>query len=147
MLVLLRENLDKLGRRGDVVTVKDGYARNFLLPKGIAIEVRADDLAVVEAEKKRLEKIARQERLEAEALAEKLREASVTITARANEEGHLFGSVGPDEIAAALSAEVHQVAPSAVRLEKHIKELGVYEVAVHVSGDLEVVTKVWVVGE
>ncbi|MHC4711823.1 MAG: 50S ribosomal protein L9 [Planctomycetota bacterium] len=147
MQVLLRENLARLGRRGEVVTVKDGYARNFLLPKGIAIEVRPDDLDVIEAEKKRLEKIARQERLEAEALAEKLREASVTITARANEEGHLFGSVGPDEIAAALSAEVHQVAPSAVRLEKHIKELGVYEVTVHVSGDYEVVTKVWVVGE
>ncbi len=147
MQVLLRENLANLGRRGDVVTVKDGYARNFLLPRGIAIEVRSGDLALIEAEKKRLEKIARQERLEAEALADKLREASVTITSRANEEGHLFGSVGPDEIAAALSAEVHQVPPSAVRLEKHIKELGVYEVAVHVSGDVEVVTKVWVVGE
>lgn len=147
MQVLLRENLTDLGRRGQVVTVKDGYARNYLLPKGIAVEVKANDLAAVRAEQKRLEKIERQERLEAEALAAKLGEASVTITAKANEEGHLFGSVGPEDIAAALSAEVAQVDPSAVRLEKHIKELGVYEVAIHLTAELEVVTKVWVVGE
>jgi large subunit ribosomal protein L9 len=85
--------------------------------------------------------------MEAETLAEKLADASVTITARANEEGHLFGSVGPDEIAEALGAEVAQVKPGQVRLESHIKELGVYDVTIHVSDDIEVATKVWIVGE
>jgi len=147
MQVLLRESISGLGRRGEVVTVKDGHARNYLLPRGMAVEVRRGEVAAIEAEKKRLEKLAIQEKMEAEALAEKLKESSVTITARANEEGHLFGSVGEEEIAAALCAEVAPVEASAVRLESHIKELGVYDVAIHISGDLEAVTKVWVVGE
>jgi len=147
MQVLLRENVSNLGNRGEVVAVRGGYARNYLLPRGIAVEVERDDLASIEAEKRRLDKIATQERMEAETLAERLTESSVTITTRANEEGHLFGSVGPAEIAEALSAEVAQVAPAQVRLESHIKELGVYDVTIHVSGDIEVLTKVWVVGE
>jgi len=147
MQVLLRESISGLGRRGEVVTVKDGHARNYLLPRGMAVEVRRGEMAAIEAEKKRLEKLAIREKMEAEALAEKLKESSVTITARANEEGHLFGSVGEEEIAAALSAEVAPVEASAIRLESHIKELGVYDVVVHISGDLEAVTKVWVVGE
>ncbi len=147
MQVLLRENVSRLGRRGEVVTVKNGYARNYLLPKGMAVEVRRGEAAAIEAEKKRLDRVALQEQMEAEERAERLKESSVTITAKANEEGHLFGSVGPAEIAEALSAEVAPVEPSAVRLESHIKELGVYDVTVHIWGDLEAVTKVWVVGE
>lgn len=147
MQVLLRENVSNLGNRGEVVAVRGGYARNYLLPRGIAVEVKRDDLVSIEAEKKRLDKIATLERTEAETLAERLTESSVTITTSASEEGHLFGSVGPAEIAEALSAEVAQVEPAQVRLESHIKELGVYDVTIHVSGDIEVLTKVWVVGE
>ena len=147
MQVLLRNTLEKLGKRGDIVTVKEGYARNYLLPKGIAVEVRPDDLKLVEAERRRLTKAAEQETLEVAELAEKLSAASVTITARANEEGHLFGSVGETEIAQALSSEVVPVEASAVKLEAHIKDLGVYDVTIHLAGDRNVTTKVWVVGE
>jgi len=147
MEVLLRENIAKLGKRGDVVTVRDGYARNLLLPKGMAIRVRRGDLKVIEEERKRLAKIALKERLEKEELAERLKDASVTIAAAATEEGHLFGSVGPEEVAQALTKEVTPVEPGAVRMEAHIKELGVYDVTVHVSQDLEVAVKVWVIAQ
>lgn len=147
MQVLLRNTLEKLGKRGEIVTVKEGYARNYLLPKGIAVEIGANDLKLVETERRRLAKAAEQEMLEITELVEKLSAASVTITARANEEGHLFGSVGEAEIAQALSSEVIPVEPSAVRLEAHIKELGVYDVTIHLAGDKNVTTKVWVVGE
>jgi large subunit ribosomal protein L9 len=147
MQVLLRDNVEKLGRRGDVVTVKDGYARNYLLPRGVAVEVREDDLKAVEAERQRLAKAAEKEQLAARETAAKLQESSVTITTKANEEGHLFGSVGPEAIAEALTREVTPVEASAVQLEEHIKELGVYDVTIRVSADLEVTAKVWVVGE
>lgn len=147
MQVLLRENVPRVGNCGDIVEVKDGYARNFLLPKGIAIAVRRSDLAVIEAERKRLAKTAEVQRLESEELMAKLTESSVTIVARANEEGHLFGSVGAAEIAKALSDEVTPVDESAVKLEEHIKELGVYDVIIHVSAQHEATVKVWVIGE
>jgi large subunit ribosomal protein L9 len=147
MQVLLKENLAKVGRRGDVVEVKNGYARNYLLPRGIAVEVRRGDLASIESERASLAKLAEQERVEEQALADKLRDASVTISANANEEGHLFGSVGESEIAEAISAEVAPIDPSAVRLESHIKELGVYDVEIHVAGDINVTTKVWVISD
>lgn len=147
MQVLLRETLPRVGNRGDVVEVKDGYARNYLLPKGIAIAIRRGDLAAIEVERTRLAKTSEAQRLESEELIAKLTESSVTITARANEEGHLFGSVGEAEIAKAISDEVTPVDESAVILEEHIKELGVYDVLIRVSGEHETTVKLWVIGE
>ncbi len=147
MQVLLRQDVARLGKGGDVVTVKDGYARNFLLPKGIAIKIADNQMKVIEAERRRLAKAAEQERLAVEELTNKIKDVSITITAKANEEGHLFGSVGPAEIAETLSNEVAQVEEAAVRLDPHIKDLGVYDVPIHISGETEVVIKVWVVGE
>jgi len=147
MQVLLTNNVEKLGSRGDVVSVKDGYARNYLIPQGLAISVREGNLKSLEFERKRLQRIAEKERSEIAALGQKISEASVTITAAANEEGTLFGSIGPKEIAEALAKVVAEVEQSAVRLETHIKELGVYDVPIRLSGDVEVTTKVYVVGE
>jgi len=147
MQVLLRQNVEKLGSRGDVVNVKDGYARNYLIPRGIGLAVKSTDLKSVEAERKRLQKITDKERMEIAALAERLSAASVTITAKANEEGHLFGSVGPKDIADMLTRDVAPIEESAVRLDPHIKVLGVYEVPVHLSAEVEVPVKVYVVGE
>ncbi len=147
MQVLLRETLPRVGNCGDVVEVKDGYARNYLLPKGIAIAIRRGDLVAIEVERMRLAKTSAAQRLESDQLMAKLTESSVTITARANEEGHLFGSVGEAEIAKAVSDEVTPVDESAVMLEEHIKELGVYDVLIRVSGEREATVKVWVIGE
>jgi len=147
MQVLLRQNVDKLGNRGDVVTVKDGYARNYLLPRGLGVAVMSEDLKSVEDERRRLVKIAQQERRETAALAERIQQASITIAAKANEEGYLFGSVGPKEICEALAREVAQVDESAVRLEAHIKALGVYDVPICLSAEVDVPVKVYVVGE
>jgi len=146
MQVLLRNKIDNLGNRGDIVTVKDGYARNYLLPKGLAVAVTEGDTKSIEAERRRLRKIVDKERMEIAALSERISQASLTIASKANEEGHLFGSVGPKEIADALTREVAPVGESAVRLEPHIKALGVYEVPVHLSTDVNVVVKVTVVG-
>lgn len=147
MQVLLRENVAKLGKRGDVVTVKDGYARNFLMPKGMAVLVKHGDLKSVELEMKRLKKVAEREHMEMAALVEKLSTVSLTITARANAEGHLFGSVGPREVAEALAGTVGGVPEAAIRLEPHIKDLGAYDVHVHMSPEFETTIKVWVVNE
>lgn len=148
MQVLLRNNISKLGKRGEIVDVKDGYARNYLVPRGLAVAVGNTDLKAIEEERKRLEKTAAAERAEVAGLVEKLQAAAVTITVKANEEGHLFGSVTAADIAAALTAEVVPVEEANVRLEEHIKELGVYEVPVHLSADIEdVIVKVYAVGE
>jgi len=147
MQVLLRERVSRLGAPGDIVDVADGYARNHLLPHGLAMQVKPGQVKAIEAERRRLARKAEKERLENEEMAAKLADASVTITARATEEGHLFGSVDADDIARAITEEVAPVDASAVRLEEPLKNLGVYEVTIHLSGEVEATTKVWVVGE
>jgi large subunit ribosomal protein L9 len=147
MQVLLKSKIDNLGNRGEIVTVKDGYARNFLIPRGFAIAVNQDDLKSIEGEQRRLQKLADREHMETTALAEKISRAALVIVSKANEEGHLFGSVGPKEISDALTREVAPVEESAVRLETHLKSLGDYEVPIRLSGDVSVVVKVTVVGE
>jgi large subunit ribosomal protein L9 len=147
MQVLLRENVPALGRRGEIVRVKDGYARNYLMPRGLAMAVDQGALKTIEQEQKRLQKIADKERMEAQALADRISGATVALTAKANEEGVLFGSVGPDEIAAKLAADVAPVEASMVRMTEHIKNVGEYDVTVHVAHDVDAVLKVVVAAE
>jgi len=147
MQLLLRQDVQDLGKRGEVVNVADGYARNFLLPRGMAMSVSPANMRLLEAERKRLE-IAETRRLASLAtLAEALGKVSLTITARANEENKLFGSVGPAEICVALKEENFDVEPSMVILDKPVKELGVYEVKIQMTPEVAAVVKVWVVGE
>jgi large subunit ribosomal protein L9 len=104
MKVLLRRNVLNLGKIGEVVEVKAGYARNFLLPQRLAIAPSAANLRAVEAEKEEyLKELARQ-KAELEAKAAVIQGKEITISARANEEGHLYGSVGPAQIVAAMAA-------------------------------------------
>ncbi len=145
MQVLLRQTIEELGMLGDVVDVKDGYARNYLLPSGLAVKVSAANMQMIERERKRAqsEELARVGNLKL--LADRLAEASVTIEGRANEEGHLFGSVNVAQIAAALKGKGLPVDEKQIRLEHPLKEIGVFDVAVHLHADVEAVTKVWVV--
>jgi large subunit ribosomal protein L9 len=145
MQVLLRQSVDKLGLLGDVVDVKDGYARNYLLPRGLAIKVSDANMQMIEQERERAraEEAARIGNYKA--LAASLVETSVTIEGRANEEGHLFGSVNAAQIAFALKGKGLPIDEKQVRLEHPLKEIGVFDVAVHLHADVEAVTKVWVV--
>lgn len=147
MDILLKTDVSKLGGRGEVVRVADGYARNYLIPKGLAVEVDKADTRQMEVERRRLARQMAREETARQALAEQVSAISLTVTASATEAGHLYGSVGPEEIAASLAQEGVDIKPAAVLLEKPIKELGVYEVAVQVAEDVQASVRVWVVGE
>lgn len=146
MKLLLREDVSGLGRAGDLVEVADGFARNYLLPKGVVYIATPENEKRIQAERKR-RRLREQVRLESlRELAGRLSEGTVTIQARANEEQKLFGSVGPEEIARAVRAE-HEAAvePEHVVMEEAIKQLGVYDVALRFAPDIEATLKVWVV--
>ncbi|MGC6489635.1 MAG: 50S ribosomal protein L9 [Planctomycetota bacterium] len=145
MELLLKQNVEHLGRTGDVVDVKPGYARNYLLPRGLAVLVTKSNIA--EVERARAQALAEEEaRLTGlKALGAKLADQSVTIEGKANEEGHLFGSVNAAQIAAALREKDVPVDDKMVRLENPLKEIGVYDVAIHLHADVEATIKVWVV--
>ncbi len=147
MQVLLKDNVPQLGRRGQIVTVKPGYARNYLLPKGMAVAVTTGTVQAIEQEQKRLQKIADQERMESQALADRINGYVINVTAKANEEGVLFGSVGPVEIAEKLTAEVAPVDVSMVRMDEHIKQVGEHEVTIRVAQDVEATCTVNVAAE
>ena len=145
MELLLKQNVEHLGRTGDVVDVKPGYARNYLLPRGLAVLVTKGNMA--EVERARSQALAEEEARLAglKDLGAKLADLSVTIEGKANEEGHLFGSVNTAQIAAALRDKDVPVDEKMVRLDSPLKEIGVYDVTVHLHADVEAVVKVWVV--
>ena len=147
--LLLLEDVDNLGKAGDVVRVAPGYARNFLVPKGVAEPV-------TEAAKRRLAKLqaereaARKAELEAaQKLAAGLKDAKVTIRAKVGEDGEsLYGSVDAAQIAEGLKlVGFPEVEPSMVKLEENIKTVGTFDVEIKVHPDVAQVVKVWVVAE
>ena len=147
MQVLLRRDVEKLGKIGDVVEVKQGYARNYLLPRGFAMPVNKTNLARIEKEKK-TEAVRREEvRQQLGELAKKLEAASFTVTSKANEDGALFGSVHAEAIAAVMVQEGYAVDAKMIDLPEPIKQLGVYDLKIRLSPEQEVVCKLWVVSE
>jgi len=147
MQVLLREDVERLGRIGDIVDVKAGYARNYLLSQGKAVKVTGGNLRRVEILKRRAEEDRMKREQELAGLAESLNAVSVTIAAKANEEGHLFGSVGAAQVAAVLEAEGYRIEERMVQLAEPIRELGVVEVPIQVTPELVSMCKVWIVAE
>ena len=145
MELLLKQNVEHLGRVGDVVKVRPGYARNFLLPNGYAVMVTKANMA--EIEKARARALAdEQERISGlKDLGTQLAETSVTIEGRANEEGHLFGSVSAHSIAVALREKGFAIEEKQVRLDHPIKEIGVFDVPLHLHQGVDATVKVWVV--
>lgn len=147
MLVILKKKIDKLGDIGDMINVANGYARNFLLPMGLAEvstpERAAQIQAVREKERLKLEK----EILDAKMLAEKLQHTSCTITVQAGEEDKLFGAVTTGDIAKALSSEGINIHKKKIILEEPIRKLGIYNVSVKLAPDIEAIFKLWVVKE
>ena len=145
MELLLKQNVEHVGRIGDVIDVKSGYARNYLLPRGLAVMVTKSNIADIE--RARAVALAEEQQRIAilKDLAGKMGEASVTIEGRANAEGHLFGSVTAAQIAAALREKGIPVDDKQVRLEQPLKEIGVFDVAVHLHASVDTTVKVWVV--
>ncbi|MBI1853476.1 MAG: 50S ribosomal protein L9 [Planctomycetes bacterium] len=143
--MLLREDIEKLGQRGEVVDVRVGYARNFLLPRGYAMAVTPENLRRLELEKKKLSMREAQRTEELAAFAKRLDGASCTIEVKAGAEGHLYGSVSEKMIADAFKKGGIEIDERAIRLEKAIKETGPHEVSVVLHGDITAKVKVWVI--
>lgn len=145
--LILKDDVEHLGSAGDVVDVKPGYARNYLLPQGLALEATEGNLKRIQQVEKREQKAAEREREKAEELAAELEEQSVTFSVRAGEEGQLFGSVTAADIAERLQENGLQVEARWIDLDDPIKQLGVYTVAVDLHADVRPEFKVWVVSE
>ena len=143
--LLLIQSIDGLGSQGDVVEVKPGFAKNYLLPQGLATLATEHHKRMVEKHRARLQSIEEQRLDGLRALAANLSEQSLTIEANANDEGHLYGSVGATEIISALKRIEFTVTEDQVRLEGPLRELGLYTVKIHLGHDVESAVKVWIV--
>lgn len=145
--LILRENVPSLGKAGQLVRVKPGYARNFLLPRGLAFEATEGNKKRIEAEHKAKDAKTAAERAEAQALAGKLGSASLTFRAKAGDDGRLFGSITSGDIAEQLAAAGHQIDKRKLELEHPIKTLGFHSVGVRLHHDVHAEVKVNVVAE
>jgi large subunit ribosomal protein L9 len=145
MKVLLRRNVSRVGKIGEVVEVKPGYARNYLIPQRLATEPTPANLKAIEAEKQAyLEQLAK-ERQELEAKAQVVDGKEITIPSRANEEGHLYGSVGPAQISAALASEGLFIDAKYLVLAEPIRQLDKYDLEVRFSEEVSATIHVWIV--
>jgi large subunit ribosomal protein L9 len=145
MEVILRNAIDKLGHPGDVVNVSAGYARNFLLPRGMAYQATPGNLKRIEQERARLIAAEAERVAAAEVIAAKFADVSVTFAARVGEEGKLFGSVTAADIAHQLEAQGFKLERRQIELVEPIKALGVYRVAIRLHADVKPEIKVWVI--
>jgi large subunit ribosomal protein L9 len=145
MEVILRQAVENLGKTGDVVNVKPGYARNYLLPHGLAYEATPGNLKRIQQERDRLEAAENERRGTAQGLAEKLEQVSLTFSARVGEEGKLFGSVTATDIAMQLEAQGYHIEKRQIDLHEPIKALGVYRVPIRLHADVKPEVRVWVI--
>lgn len=143
--LLLIHTVEHLGKQGEVVEVKRGYAYNYLLPQGLATIATEHHKRMVEKHKAKLEEIARERLAGLRSLLAELVRTSVTIEANANDEGHLYGSVGAPEISRSLKQQDLMVSPDQIILQGPLKEVGLYTVKVKLGPDVEGDLKVWVV--
>lgn len=145
MEIILRQAVENLGKPGDVVKVKSGYARNYLLPHGLAYEATPGNLKRIQQERERLDAAENERRNAAQAIAEKLEQVSLTFSARVGEEGKLFGSVGSADIAQQLEAQGFHIEKRQIDLHEPIKALGVYRIPIRLHADVKPEVRVWVI--
>jgi len=147
MKLLLCNDVEKLGWLGDIVEVKEGYARNYLLPHGLAIVPTEANIKSLAEEKAKRAEARRLQREQKQKLVAAVQGAEVVLSAKANEQGHLFGSVTEHDIAENLRKQGFEVADEMVKMGGHIKELGVSEVVVRAASDLTATVRVMVVSQ
>lgn len=143
--LLLAESVPSVGAQGDIVRVRAGFARNYLVPQGLATVATEENKAAVEDHKKR-QATARKDQIKSlRELGENVGKYSVTLEAHANKEGHLYGSILAADISGQLKAANFPIEPDQVRLEGPLKETGMYTVKVQLDPEVESEVKVWVV--
>jgi large subunit ribosomal protein L9 len=143
--LILTQNITKVGQSGDLVKVRPGFARNCLVPQGLATFATANNLRMVEKHRQRLKQLDEARRMDLQNLAAQLAQRSLTIEANANAEGHLYGSVNADQIAEALRNEGFPIQNENVRIEGPLKELGLYSIKVQLGQEIQGEVKLWVV--
>lgn len=142
--VILQKDLDRIGKTGQIVTVKDGFARNFLFPQALAVLATENNIAKIEKEQKNREKKKDSLKKQAEIQAKELHNYSCTLPVEAQDE-NLYGAIGPQDIVAALEADNIVISKESVILESPIKKLGIYEITLQLHPEVAAVIKVWVV--
>lgn len=147
MKVILKSDVKDLGEVGGVVSVKDGFARNYLIPKNLAVEANEKNIKALEHERKKILEVARKVKAGAEDLAAKISSLSVTIMAKAGEEDKLFGSVTSMDIADALKGQGFDIDKKKIVLDDPIKRLGAYTVPVKIHSSVSAQLNVVVAGE
>lgn len=147
MEVFLLTDVEKLGTIGDVVNVKDGFARNYLVPRQMAVPCTKSNLKIVEEKKRLIVLRTQRERDKFSQLAERIGGISCTIRVQAGEEDKLYGSVTNADIQQALMAEGIEIDKRKINLEEPIKELGIYTIEIELHPEVKALLKVWIVKE
>ena len=145
MEVILKQDIKKLGEKDDIVDVKPGYGRNYLIPQGLATYVTPETKIRIEKHRAKVEAVRIAKLADLKMLAKQLEKHSVTIEANANNEGHLYGSVTASDIAKALQKDNFSVTEDNVKLEGPLKELGLYHIALQLQEEVTAEVKLWVV--
>ena len=144
MQIILAQDIRKLGKAGDVVKVKEGFARNYLLPKKIALLATAGNVKRIEARRAQLREEAEKQQQAAQALAEKLNKLSCTVTVEVNDLDKLYGSVTTADIVKALEVEGFTIEKKALVLDQQIQDLGVYDIGIQLHPQVTAKIKLWV---
>ena len=145
MQVILKENIENLGSMGSVIEVKPGYARNYLIPQGLAIEASKRRIKQLDHSKRLIEAKRKKELKDAESVAEKIGEMSVTIPVQVGIEDKLYGTVTNIDIAEALAAQGVEIDRKKISIDEPIKALGVYHATVKIAPEVNASLKIWVV--
>ncbi len=145
MQILLTHTVPHFGQPGDLVKVRPGFARNYLLPQGLATFATPHNLRIVEKHRERLRQLDEARRADLVSLGAQIAQRSITIEANANPEGHLYGSVTAEQIADALKVDNFPIEAENVRIEGPLKELGLYTIRLLLGQDVETEVKLWVV--
>jgi large subunit ribosomal protein L9 len=147
MKVLLKDDVKDVGKRGDVVMVKDGFARNYLLPRNLALEVTPGNMKIIEEERQAQRRREAKEKSEAQGLSERISAVSCVIPVKVGEEDKMYGAITSQHIAEALEKEGIKISKKNIELESPIKTLGVYEVPIRLHPQLTMKFRVEVVKE
>ena len=147
MKVILRQDHESLGKSGDIITVKDGYARNFLIPKCIAVLANSRNTKILEEERKLLQHRQNKDKHNAEALAKELETISLTAAVTVGEEDKVFGSVTAQTVTDLLKEKGYDIDKRKIQLDEPIKALGIYTIPLKLHNEVEGKVRVWVVKE
>ena len=141
MQIILLEKIEKLGKLGDIISVKDGYARNYLLPQKKALRASEKNKKIFESKKLEIEKENENQKSQAHVIADKIKDISITLIRQASDQGQLYGSVSSKDISNYINKAEKLIAPKQIRLLKTIKTLGLFEIEIYPHPEVKVSLK------